>query len=248
VPQRHDGRAEDELRNAEIEPGYLDLPPGSALIVMGKTRVLCTAMVDERVPQFLVGTNQGWITGEYGMIPAATDTRTQREAARGRQSGRTMEIQRLVGRAMRSVIDRKALGERTVWIDCEVLQADGGTRTASITGGFVALCLALARLRNDGAIKHPLVHGMVAAVSVGIVEGRAVLDLDYAEDSHAEVDMNVVRTEDGRYIELQGTAEATPFSRAQLDSMLGLADRGIDRLVRLQREAVGEALASLLVR
>ena len=248
MPQRHDGRAEDELRNAEIRPGYLDLPPGSALIVMGRTRVLCTAMVDERVPQFLVGTNQGWITGEYGMIPAATDTRTQREAARGRQSGRTMEIQRLVGRAMRSVIERKALGERTVWIDCEVLQADGGTRTASITGGFVALCLALARLRKDGAIKHPLVHGMVAAVSVGIVEGRAVLDLDYAEDSKAEVDMNVVRTEDGRYIELQGTAEATPFSRAQLDSMLGLAGRGIEHLVRLQREAVGEALSSLLVK
>jgi ribonuclease PH len=248
VPQRHDGRAEDELRNAEIQPGYLDLPPGSALIVMGKTRVLCTAMVDERVPQFLVGTGQGWITGEYGMIPAATDTRTQREASRGRQSGRTMEIQRLVGRAMRSVIERKALGERTVWIDCEVLQADGGTRTASITGGFVALCLALARLRKDGAIKHPLVQGMVAAVSVGIVAGRAVLDLDYAEDSKAEVDMNVVRTEDGRYIELQGTAEATPFSRAQLDSMLALADRGIEHLVRLQREAVGDALSSLLVK
>ena len=248
MPQRHDGRAEDELRNAEIVPGYLELPRGSAMIVMGRTRVLCTAMVDERVPQFLVGTNQGWITGEYAMIPAATDTRTQREASRGRQSGRTMEIQRLVGRAMRSVIDRKALGERTVWIDCEVLQADGGTRTASITGGFVALCLALARLRKDGAIKQPLVQGMVAAVSVGVVEGRAVLDLDYAEDSHAEVDMNVVRTEDGRYVELQGTAESTPFSRTQLDSMLALADRGIEQLVRLQREAVGEGLSSLLVR
>jgi len=246
--ERHDGRAEDELRRVEMAPGYLELPPGSVLIDMGRTRVLCTAMIEERVPQFLVGSGQGWVTGEYAMIPAATDTRTQREASRGRQSGRTMEIQRLVGRAMRSVVDRKVLGERTVWIDCEVLQADGGTRTASITGGFVALCLALARLRRDRVVGAPLLQGMVAAVSVGIVAGRSVLDLDYVEDSAAEVDMNVVRTEDGRYIELQGTAESTPFPREQLDSMLALADRGIDHLVRMQREVLGDALDTLLVR
>ena len=245
---RHDGRADDELRRVELVTGYLDRPPGSVLVDMGRTRVLCTAMIEERVPQFLLGGGQGWITGEYAMIPAATDTRTQREASRGRQSGRTMEIQRLVGRAMRSVVDRKVLGERTVWIDCEVLQADGGTRTASITGGFVALCLALARLRRDRVIGAPLLQGMVAAVSVGIVSGNALLDLDYVEDSSAEVDMNVVRTEDGRYIELQGTAESTPFPREQLERMLTLADRGIDRLVRMQREALGDALGALLVR
>jgi len=246
---RHDGRTDDELRPVQIVPGYLELPPGSVMIHMGRTRVLCTAMIDERVPPFLVGSGKGWITGEYAMIPAATNTRNQREASRGRQSGRTMEIQRLVGRAMRSVVERKVLGERTVWIDCEVLQADGGTRTASITGGFVALCLALARLRRDKAIGGPLLRGMVAAISVGVVSGKPALDLDYVEDSSAEVDMNIVRTEDGRYIEVQGTAESTPFSRERLDGMLALADRGIDRLVRMQREALGaDALDSLLVR
>jgi len=239
---------EDELRRVDIVPGYLSMPTGSALIDMGRTRVLCTAMIEDRVPHFLVGAGQGWITGEYAMIPAATDTRTQREASRGRQSGRTMEIQRLVGRAMRSVVDRKALGERTLWIDCEVLQADGGTRTASITGGFVAMCLALARLRADGVITAPPLQSMLAAVSVGIVDETPVLDLDYIEDSGAEVDMNIVRTEEGRYIELQGTAESRPFAREQLDRMLALADRGIDRLIRMQREAIGGALDSLLSR
>jgi ribonuclease PH len=198
-----------------MTPGYLSNPLGSVLIDMGRTRVLCTAMVDERVPQFLLGTGEGWVTGEYSMIPAATDTRNQRESSRGRQSGRTMEIQRLIGRAMRGVVDRKALGERTMWIDCEVLQADGGTR---------------------------------AAISVGGVEGSAALDLDYVEDSAAEVDMNVVRTEDGRYIELQGTAESTPFPREQLDQMLALADVGVDRLVGMQREVLGDGLESLLIR
>jgi len=245
---RHDGRAEDELRRVNMTPGYLSNPPGSVLIDMGRTRVLCTAMVDERVPQFLLGTGQGWVTGEYSMIPAATDTRNQRESSRGRQSGRTMEIQRLIGRAMRGVVDRKALGERTMWIDCEVLQADGGTRTASITGGFVAMCLALGVLKKKKLIHRPVLGGMVAAISVGVVEGRAVLDLDYVEDSAAEVDMNVVRTEDGRYIELQGTAEATPFPREQLDQILALADVGVDRLIGMQREVLGDDLESLLIR
>jgi ribonuclease PH len=248
MPTRHDGRADDALRDVKMTPGYLSNPTGSVLIDMGNTRVLCTAMVDERVPQFLMGTGEGWITGEYAMIPAATDTRNQRESSRGRQSGRTMEIQRLIGRAMRGVIDRKALGERTVWIDCEVLQADGGTRTASITGGFVALCLALQALKKKKLIHRPVLGGMVAAISVGVVEGRAVLDLDYVEDSAAEVDMNVVRTEDGRYIELQGTAESTPFSREKLDQMLALADAGVERLIRMQREVLGDGLESLLIR
>jgi ribonuclease PH len=245
---RHDGRVDDELRRVKMTPGYLSNPMGSVLIDMGNTRVLCTAMVDERVPQFLMGTGEGWVTGEYAMIPAATDTRNQRESSRGRQSGRTMEIQRLIGRAMRGVVDRKALGERTVWIDCEVLQADGGTRTASITGGFVAMCLALRALQEKKLVHRPVLGGMVAAISVGVVEGRAVLDLDYVEDSAAEVDMNVVRTEDGRYIELQGTAESTPFPREKLDQMLALADVGVERLIRVQREVLGDGLESLLIR
>jgi ribonuclease PH len=245
---RHDGRVDDELRRVKMTPGYLSNPMGSVLIDMGNTRVLCTAMVDERVPQFLMGTGEGWVTGEYAMIPAATDTRNQRESSRGKQSGRTMEIQRLIGRAMRGVVDRKALGERTVWIDCEVLQADGGTRTASITGGFVAMCLALRALQEKKLVHRPVLGGMVAAISVGVVEGRAVLDLDYVEDSAAEVDMNVVRTEDGRYIELQGTAESTPFPREKLDQMLALADVGVERLIRVQREVLGDGLESLLIR
>ena len=180
--------------------------------------------------------------------PAATDRRSMRDVNKGRPSVRTMEIQRLIGRAMRSVVDRKALGERTLWIDCEVLQADGGTRTASITGGFLAMCLGLRELRRRKAIERPLLTGMVAAVSVGIVESRPLLDLDYVEDSAAEVDMNIVRTEDGRYIELQGTAETTPFARERLDEMLALADTGIDRLIEMQRETLGDDLTPLLIR
>ncbi len=244
--QRHDGRAPEDLRPIEIVPGYLKNPPGSALISIGDTRVLCTASVDERVPPFLVGAGEGWVTGEYGMLPAATHTRAQREISRGRASGRTLEIQRLIGRALRSIVDRRALGERTVWVDCDVLQADGGTRTASVTGGFVALALALAKLRDSGLLRHPVLSGMLAAISVGVVESRAVLDLDYIEDSAAEVDMNVVRTDGGRYVELQGTAEATPFGRDRLDAMLALADSGIDRLVAAQREVLGPALDRIL--
>jgi ribonuclease PH len=230
-----------------MTPDFLRNPTGSVLIEVGETRVLCNASVEERVPPFLNGSGEGWVTAEYAMIPAATDTRMQREITRGRPSGRTMEIQRLVGRALRSVIDRKALGERTVWIDCEVLQADGGTRTAAITGGFVALGLALGRLREKKTLKRPVLTGMVAAISVGVVQGNAVLDLDYVEDSAAEVDMNVVRTDDGRYVELQGTAESTPFPREQLDRLLALADGGIDTLLERQREVLAGALDDLLI-
>lgn len=244
--RRHDGRADDELRPVKMTPGFLKHPPGSVLVEMGETRVLCTATVEERVPQFLHNSGEGWVTGEYSMIPAATDTRNQREATRGRLSGRTLEIQRLIGRALRCVVDRTVLGERTVWVDCEVLQADGGTRTASITGGFVAMALAMHKLQRDKAFRGPVLAGMLGAVSVGIVEGRPVLDLDYVEDSAAEVDMNVVRTDAGQYVELQGTAETAPFRRDRLDEMLTLADGGIEHLHRAQREAVGGVLDDLL--
>jgi ribonuclease PH len=230
-----------------MTPGFLDNPLGSVMIHMGQTRILCNASVDERVPSFLNGSGEGWITGEYAMIPAATDSRHQREITRGRPSGRTMEIQRLVGRALRAVVDRKVLGERTVWVDCEVLQADGGTRTAAITGGFVALAIALGRLREQKVIRGPLLTGVLAAISVGIVEGRPMLDLNYVEDSAAEVDMNVVRTEDGRYIEIQGTAETAPFRREQLDQLLVLADKGVEELALYQRETIGGALDELMI-
>ncbi|MCP3978256.1 MAG: ribonuclease PH [bacterium] len=245
---RHDGRADDDLRPVEIARNFLRHPKGSVLMHMGQTKVICAASVEDRVPQFLKGSGEGWVTAEYAMLPAATDKRSQREVTRGRPSGRTMEIQRLIGRAMRSVIDRRKLGERTLWIDCDVIQADGGTRTASITGAFVAMCMALDKMREAKQLRGPLLHGMIAAVSVGVVEGDPLLDLDYVEDSAAEVDMNIVRTDDGRYIELQGTAESTPFARDQLDRLLALADSGIDELVKQQREALGPALEPLLVR
>jgi len=244
---RHDGRADDALRQVELVPGYLKNPAGSVLIHMGETRVLCSASVEEKVPQFLYGKGEGWVTAEYSMLPASTDTRMQREINRGRPSGRTMEIQRLIGRALRSVVDRRALGERTVWVDCDVLQADGGTRTAGITGACVALCLALRKIQQDGLLKRPALTGTVAAISVGIVEGQPVLDLDYVEDSAAEVDMNVVRTDGGHYVELQGTAESTPFSREQLNAMVALADQGIDRLQGIQRDVLGAGLDNLLI-
>jgi ribonuclease PH len=247
---RHDGRNDDALRPLKLTPGYLDHPPGSVLVEMGRTRVLCAASIDERVPQFLYGSGEGWVTGEYSMLPASTDERRPREINRGRPSGRTMEIQRLIGRALRAVVDRRQLGDRTIWVDCDVLQADGGTRTASITGGFVAMCLAMDHLRQrkKNGLRGPLLSGLVGAVSVGMVEGRPILDLDYVEDSAAEVDMNVVRTDDGRYLELQGTAEAEPFSREQLDGLLGLADKGIDELQAAQREVLGPALGELLIK
>ena len=243
---RHDGRGPAGLRPIEMIPGFLRHADGSVLISVGETRVLCAASIEERVPPFLVGGGEGWITGEYAMIPAATHSRTQREITKGKPSGRTMEIQRLIGRVLRGVVDRRAVGERTIWLDCDVLQADGGTRAASITGGFVALCLAVAKLVEKGSVRRAPIHGMVAAVSVGIIEGEPVIDLDYVEDSAAEVDMNVARTDDGRYIEVQGTAEGMPFSRQRLGELLDLADQGIEQLLASQREALGGVLQKVL--
>ena len=240
---RLNGRAADALRPTTITPNVLVHAEGSVLIEVGHTRVICTASVEDRVPPFLRGTGKGWITAEYGMLPRATGTRTQRESTAGKVGGRTQEIQRLIGRALRSVADLKALGERTVWIDCDVIQADGGTRTASITGAFVALVLALDRLKQQGAIKSIPVSHYVAATSVGIVQQTPLLDLAYEEDSAAEVDMNVVRTSSGKFIELQGTAETEPFDRDQLNTLLSLAESGIDELIAKQREIVGGLLA-----
>jgi ribonuclease PH len=219
---------------------------GSVLIKAGETHVICTASVEESVPLFLKGKGQGWVTAEYAMIPRATKERTQRESTRGKASGRTQEIQRLVGRALRAVVDMTAIGERTIWIDCDVIQADGGTRCASITGAYVALVQALVWVREKAVVTRPPLTGMVAAVSVGMASGTALLDLDYAEDSRADVDMNVVRTDAGRYIEVQGTAERIPFSRDDLARLLALADAGTDRLFAIQREALGSALNPLL--
>jgi ribonuclease PH len=236
---RSDERAPDQLRPTLITPNFLVHPEGSVLIEAGRTRVICTASVEDRVPPFLRGAGRGWVTAEYGMLPRATNTRSTREATAGKVGGRTQEIQRLIGRALRAVTRLEDLGERTILVDCDVIQADGGTRTASITGGFVALALAVQKLRAQGSIaKWPLLDH-VAATSVGIVDGTPLLDLAYDEDSRAEVDMNVVRTGDGRFIEVQGTAEGQPFDRAALDALLELAGAGVDRLVALQREVIG---------
>jgi len=229
---RADGRKSDELRSLAIEHDYLEQPHGCALIVSGKTRVLCTATVEDRVPRWMSGRGKGWMTAEYSLLPASTGERTQREASTGKQKGRTVEIQRLIGRAMRAVCDVEALGERTLWLDCDVLQADGGTRCAAITGAWVAAARALDRFGLSKALP-----GSVAAVSVGIVGGVPLLDLDYAEDSTAEVDMNVVMTGDGRLVEVQATAELEPFSRELLDELLDLAAGGIETLTAAQRAA-----------
>src|SRR6187397_2673203 len=239
---RTDGRLADAVRETRITADYTVHAEGSVLIEVGRTKVICTASVEERVPPFLRGQGKGWVTAEYGMLPRATSTRTQREASTGKVGGRTQEIQRLIGRSLRSVTSMQELGERTVWIDCDVIQADGGTRTASITGGFVAMVLALERLRAQAVIARVPVTDYVAATSVGIVGGTPMLDLAYDEDSRAEVDMNVVKTSDGRFIELQGTAETKPFDRAQLDMLLALADKGIGQLMEKQREIVGKIL------
>ena len=234
---RPSGRAHDELRKLSFARAYTRHAEGSVLVGFGDTRVLCTASVEDGVPPFLRGQGQGWVTAEYGMLPRATHTRSAREAARGKQSGRTQEIQRLIGRSLRAVVDLKALGERTVTIDCDVLQADGGTRTAAITGGFVALADAVdVLLRRRSIAQNPL-HGQVAAVSVGIYRGTAVLDLDYAEDSNAETDMNVVMNSGGGFIEVQGTAEGHAFRRHELDQLLDLATQGIARLHAAQLDA-----------
>jgi ribonuclease PH len=239
---RTDGRSPAQLRPTMVTPGFVIHAEGSVLIEVGRTRVICTASAEDRVPPFLRNTGKGWVTAEYGMLPRATTTRTQREASAGKIGGRTQEIQRLIGRSLRSVTRLADLGERTIWIDCDVIQADGGTRTASITGGFVALVLALQRLRDLALIRDIPVTDYVAATSVGIVDGCALLDLAYDEDSRADVDMNFVKTGDGRFIELQGTAEGQPFDKRALDALMELADNGIKDLIAIQRSIVGDAL------
>src|SRR2546430_9202658 len=236
---RTDKRTSNELRETTITPGVAMHAEGSVLIQAGNTKVICTASVEDRVPPFLRNSGKGWVTAEYGMLPRATSTRTQREASAGKVGGRTQEIQRLIGRSLRSVTRLTSLGERTIWLDCDVIQADGGTRTASITGAFVALALALERLRDQNMIKSIPLTDYVAAISVGIVDSEPLLDLAYEDDSRAEVDMNIVKTGDGRFIEVQGTAEAMPFGRDALDQLLDLADLGISELVAKQRAIVG---------
>jgi ribonuclease PH len=240
---RADGRSPGDLREVNIAPGFVRTAAGSCLIEAGGTRVICTATVDEEVPRWMAGQGRGWATAEYGMLPASTGERKRRDVSKGRPDGRTVEIQRLIGRSLRGVIDFEGLGERTVWIDCDVLEADGGTRCAAITGGYVALELALRGLMSEGKLESLPLSQSVAAVSCGIVEGRALLDLDYSEDSTAEVDANVVMTGDGGLVEVQATAERTPLSRASLDELLALAASGIERLRSAQQEAVGAAAA-----
>ncbi|RPH44151.1 MAG: ribonuclease PH [Burkholderiales bacterium] len=239
MPARPSGRANDALRTVRITRGFTRHAEGSVLVEFGDTRVLCTASVEDKVPPFLRGKGQGWLTAEYGMLPRATHTRSDREAARGKQSGRTQEIQRLIGRSLRAVVDLGRLGERTIQIDCDVLQADGGTRTAAITGAWVAVHDAIEWLRGRGALTDTPLLDSVAAVSVGLWRGQAVLDLDYAEDSNCDTDMNVVITGSGGIVEVQGTAEGRPFSRAQVDALLDLAATGIGRLAIAQRQAIG---------
>jgi ribonuclease PH len=234
---RSDGRAPDQLRPVKLTPDFVTTAEGSVLIEVGQTRVICTATVDDGVPSFLKGQGKGWVTAEYGMLPRATDARTAREAARGKQSGRTLEIQRLIGRALRGVVDQQKLGERTVILDCDVIQADGGTRTASITGAFVALALALERLVAARILKELPLRDSVAATSVGIVDDEMLLDLAYDEDSHAQVDMNVVMTGSGRFIEVQSTAEGRPFSSEEMRELLDLSATGI-RQLRAQQHAL----------
>jgi ribonuclease PH len=241
--ERSGGRAPDALRSTTIEAGFVRTATGSALISCGETRVICTASAQESVPRWLTGKGRGWVTAEYGMLPASTGERKQRDVAKGRPDGRTVEIQRLIGRSLRGIVDFEALGERTIYIDCDVLQADGGTRCASITGGYVALALAVRRLIDDGRLERSPLTGSVAAVSCGMVEGVPLLDLDYPEDSSAEVDANVVMTGDGGLVEVQATAERTPLSRASLDELLALAADGIAALRTAQEDAVAAAAA-----
>jgi len=237
--ERSYGRTPGDLRPVDIEPGFVRSASGSALISCGETRVICTASVEESVPRWMVGSGRGWVTAEYGMLPASTGQRKARDISKGRADGRTVEIQRLIGRSLRGVVDFEALGERTVYIDCDVLQADGGTRCASITGGYVALELAARKLVAEGRLERLPLNGSVAAVSCGVVDGVPLLDLDYPEDSSAEVDANVVMTGDGGLVEVQATAERTPLSRAHLDDLLALAQHGIEDLRVIQAAAVG---------
>ena len=240
---RADGRAPNEMRPVAITTNFIKHAEGSALIEVGDTRVICTASVQEKVPPFLYRTGRGWVTAEYGMLPRATTERTEREAAKGKQGGRTMEIQRLIGRSLRAAVNPEMLGERTIWIDCDVMQADGGTRTASITGSFVALALALGRMYIDGKLVSWPINSFVAAVSVGLVGGVPSLDLNYEEDSKAGVDMNVVATDKGRFVELQGTGETATFSEEEMNALLALAKSGIGTLVEKQREVLATTMA-----
>src|ERR1041384_5731513 len=244
MPARSYDRGPDELRPVEILPGFVRTATGSALISCGETRVICTASVQESVPRWMVGQGRGWVTAEYGMLPASTGDRKQRDVSKGRPDGRTVEIQRLIGRSLRGVADLDALGERTVYVDCDVLEADGGTRCASITGGYFALALAVRRLQEQGLLERSPLTGSVAAVSCGVVDGVPLLDLDYPEDSTAEVDANVVMTGDGGLGEVQATAARTPLSRADLDELLALAEGGITRLRAVQEEAIAAGAAT----
>ena len=235
---RFEGRASDQLRSVRMTPGFIAQPEGAVLIEVGRTRVICTASVEESVPVFLKGQGKGWITSEYSMIPRATTTRTPRESTIGKKSGRTQEIQRLIGRALRAAVDLQKLGERQIWIDCDVIEADGGTRTASITGAFVAMCIAIEKLLVSKSISENPIRSHVAAVSVGIVKGVPMLDLDYSEDSAADVDFNIVMTDRGEFVEIQGTAERFPFSTTALTQLLELGRRGIGELIEVQRKTL----------
>ena len=236
---RPSGRSTEEMRLVQFSTNFASYAEGSVLMEFGKTRVLATASLEHKVPHFLKGRGEGWVTAEYGMLPRATHTRNPREAVRGKQGGRTLEIQRLIGRSLRAAVDRVALGERTITVDCDVLQADGGTRTAAITGGYVALALAIAKLMKEGELKSNPLHGQIAAVSVGIYKGMPILDLDYAEDAEAETDMNIVMNEANGFVEVQGTAEGHAFQRGELDQLLDLATKGIRLLLTKQAEALG---------
>ncbi|MGI5879393.1 MAG: ribonuclease PH [Syntrophomonadaceae bacterium] len=237
---RPNDRKNDEMREVKITPNFIKHPNGAVLIEAGDTRVICSAMIEDKVPSFLKGTGSGWVTAEYSLLPSSTGTRTPREAARGKVTGRTSEIQRLIGRSLRAVVDLTKLGERTIWIDCDVIQADGGTRTASITGSFIALGLALKKMKAEGILDTIPLTDYVAAISVGILEGVPILDLEYVEDSQADVDMNVVMTGKGKFVEIQGTAENEPFDRNELNSLLQLAEKGIQELITIQKSILGE--------
>jgi len=237
---RKSRRQNDELRKVEIITGFQLYPAGSVLISFGRTRVICSATIEERVPPFLKDQGLGWVTAEYAMLPAATGSRNTRESVKGKQQGRSVEIQRLIGRSLRAAVDRQILGERSILIDCDVIQADGGTRTASITGGFVALSLAVEQLLRERAIQQTPILSQVSAISVGVVNGDILLDLDYGEDSNADVDMNIVATSEGSLIEIQGTAEGAPFSRKEMDEMLNVGLSGIDKLMSFQRQALNQ--------
>ncbi|KPU45948.1 ribonuclease PH [Oxobacter pfennigii] len=243
--ERIDGRNKDEKRIINIIKDYIKYPDGSVLIETGNTKVVCTACIEDKVPPFLKGTGEGWITSEYGMLPGSTQSRKPRESSKGKVDGRTMEIQRLIGRALRSVVDLKLLGERTIWIDCDVIQADGGTRTASITGSFVALACAMEKLSKIVEFESYPIREFVAAISVGIVEDEPLLDLCYEEDSNAMVDMNIIMTQSGQLVEVQGTGEQRPFTREEMDELINLGQKGIMELIELQKEVLGESASKI---